>query len=279
MDHRLAVHTLARRYCEEQHALWARKYFDLEGHRPHARHDYSPEAYDTFPRYLILEAILQAVEEIRPEAPEDVEPLVGLLSDAASTAATSSTLSLSNEIAISAMEDERQKFTNYIRNLSGEEIEAAEPLPHRRTLTAHERNDLWEALRSAWNVGGAYWHPHRIQTAAEGVLAFHTDYFDSSKVTFLATALAERGVRHVFELREGGQDGLELGLDLLQPFYNGLEGYWTSAGVDWLVYASHESAVTIAGDWLVNAFRAKFRECDNHQYGGPSRDVGFTERN
>jgi pyrrolidone-carboxylate peptidase len=31
---------------------------------------------------------------------------------------------------------------------------------------------------------------------------------------------------------------------------NGLEGYWTTLGVEWLIYASHESTLTVAGTLL-----------------------------
>ena len=35
------------------------------------------------------------------------------------------------------------------------------------------------------------------------------------------------------------------------PYYNGAEGYWCSQDMDWIVYASHESSITIGG-WLLD---------------------------
>jgi hypothetical protein len=44
----------------------------------------------------------------------------------------------------------------------------------------------------------------------------------------------------------GGFD-YEMDLELFEPYYNGDEGCWTSENIDWLVYASHERSLTVAG--------------------------------
>lgn len=45
----------------------------------------------------------------------------------------------------------------------------------------------------------------------------------------------------------------EIELPELRPSYTGAEGFWTDRTFDWLVYASHESSVTIAGKRLLPA--------------------------
>ena len=47
------------------------------------------------------------------------------------------------------------------------------------------------------------------------------------------------------------------------------EQYSTSEPSDWLVYASHESSITIAGDWLTAIFKEKWPEWMQHTYQGP----------
>jgi hypothetical protein len=101
-----------------------------------------------------------------------------------------------------------------------------------------------------------------------GILAFHTDYFDR-KEEILRSLLRERGINRIWELREFGDDEYELDLALFLPQYNFAEGYWTSLHSDWLVYASHEASITLAGDWLVAGFRRIAPDCDCYQYGGP----------
>ena len=52
----------------------------------------------------------------------------------------------------------------------------------------------------------------------------------------------------------------ELDLELFEPVYTGAEGSWTDSSFDWLVYASHESSVTVAGARLLPAFQQAFPE-------------------
>ena len=71
------------------------------------------------------------------------------------------------------------------------------------------------------------------------------------------------------ELREFGEWGCEQSVSALEPAYTGEEGYWTSSSSDWLIYASHESSISLAGEWLVASFGQRFPQCDRFSYGGP----------
>jgi hypothetical protein len=70
---------------------------------------------------------------------------------------------------------------------------------------------------------------------------------------WLQDTLAARGIERVWELREYGPE-YEQDVALFKPFYNGAEGYWSSGDMDWVVYASHESSVTVAG-WLLQELK------------------------
>lgn len=71
----------------------------------------------------------------------------------------------------------------------------------------------------------------------------------------------------VWELRELETDtNKEIDLALLEPVYTGAEGYWTDASLDWLVYASHESSVTVAGERLLPELRRRWPDWRRHLY-------------
>jgi hypothetical protein len=67
--------------------------------------------------------------------------------------------------------------------------------------------------------------------------------------------LAESGIERVWELREYGPE-YEIDLWLLEPSYTGAEGFWTPDDMDWLIYASHESTITVTGSWLLPRIQA-----------------------
>jgi hypothetical protein len=63
----------------------------------------------------------------------------------------------------------------------------------------------------------------------------------------------------LWELRELGTDvDCELDLELFAPAYTGAEAFWTDRSFDWLIYASHESSVTVTGVRLLPAFKRAF---------------------
>jgi hypothetical protein len=57
------------------------------------------------------------------------------------------------------------------------------------------------------------------------------------------------GVDRVWELREYGPEYVH-DVENIDPTYNGAEGFWTSFKADWLIYASHELFIAVAGPLL-----------------------------
>jgi hypothetical protein len=51
-----------------------------------------------------------------------------------------------------------------------------------------------------------------------------------------------------------------------EPYYNGAEGLWCDSNFDWIVYASHESSITIGG-WLLPEIQAVWSNWQEHLYG------------
>ena len=79
MDFRDALHTVARRHCIERHAFWAEAYCHLQANAratmsvDELNWSYTDEAYATFPRYLVWEAILAEVERLEKRSAPTIE--------------------------------------------------------------------------------------------------------------------------------------------------------------------------------------------------------------
>lgn len=232
--------------------------------------EYSDQALATFPRYLVWEAIRDEVERIEPQTFSNLNALRDGLVAAGWRAQTMMTLNPALVSVEATMAEERKQFEDLVRSLPESHLDAVEPLPLRRVLGKEELQQLWETVNARWEVNpGHYWWPLREGPQPLDVIAFHTDWFDGEKVAILRAELISHGVDRIRELREFGEWGCEQGIGRFEPTYNGEEGYWTSAELDWLVYASHESSITLAGEWLVRTFRQRFPECDRFAYAGP----------
>jgi len=57
-------------------------------------------------------------------------------------------------------------------------------------------------------------------------------------------------------------------VSLFQPYYNGAEGYWSSDGLDWIIYASHESSVTVGG-WLLEEVKQAWSDWNSRIWTSP----------
>ena len=91
-------------------------------------------------------------------------------------------------------------------------------------------------------------------------MAFHTEFFDKMwGCELLHEILIKQGITEVFQLNEFGPPDYEIALSILKPRCARLgEQYSPSEAADWVVYASHESSITIAGDSLAGFFREKW---------------------
>jgi len=289
MDARTALHTAARRYCEDRYSDWAHTYGELEA-KENAQienkfkpgWDYSEEAYGVFPRYRIDKAIRIEVERLAPESSNSLEELRSQLICACEIAEGRLRTELKNEIARKALREESEDYKTYIRILSEGDLLSIAPLPFRRVLTTTESEGLRNQLGMTWGIGEGYWFPLRDGPAPPNILAFHVEYFKAiNGIVLLQDALSRRSISRVFELHEFGPDepDYEIELSIFDPAYRwGGEQYCTGAGADWVVYASHESSVTIGGDWLMEMLKEKWPECAQHTYLGPysTRDLRGT---
>lgn len=133
-----------------------------------------------------------------------------------------------------------------------------------RSLTESERTEVWKRLQERWSVENTYWYPLRDTEMAANVIAFEAEWFFSQiSLEMLQGILRIREITRIWELREGGAV-YEMDYQLLDPVYDGEEGYWTSQDMDWLLYVSHESSLTVAGDWFISAIQALWPQWHHH---------------
>jgi hypothetical protein len=261
----------------ERHARWAGAFGELQANAraivtiDQLKWTYTDEAYTTFPRYLVWEAILAEVERLETRSAPTISAFREALMSAGWRAKTM--LTINPELpptALAAMAEEREEFARFVQSVPESQLETVEPLQLRRVFGEEELRRLWEGLDSRWDLKKHhYWWPLREGTIPAEVLTFHTDWLDETKVAAVREILISHGISRVWELREFGEWGCEQSVMTLQPVYTGEEGFWTSASSDWLVYASHESSITLAGEWLVASFRQRYPDCDQFSYGGP----------
>ncbi len=280
MNVKTALHTAARRYCQERFSDWLHSYNELQAKEEYQVEnlfkpgwDYSEEAYKIFPRYRLDGAIQVEVERLTPNSYTSLEELRVQLLRACDPALVRLRAELSEPIAQEALREEANDYREYIQVLNEPDLTNIAPLPFRRVITEQESKKLWGQLKEVWDIGGDYWFPLRKGHLPPHVITFHSDYFGKmGGAQLLREALEMRGITRIYQLQEFGspEPEYEIELSILKPAYsNGGEQYSTSDRTDWVVYASHESSITVCGEWLTDVFKQKWPEWGQRAYGGP----------
>lgn len=262
------LHTAARRYCSEHFRLWAKRYQRLsDAGRGRRGHGYTEEAYRTFPRYQVLDAIRTDVERLTGSDLQDLDEARELFALAGLTAENEFT-SYDSPEAQAAVQEEREAFAAFVREVPVSVLSAVDPLPYARVLSPEESEKVWASVAQTWGLdAGRYWYP-LAETDLDGVEAFQDSHFlKAIPPEWFGTVLSGRGINRVWELREYGPE-YELDASALEPHYNGAEGFWTSADLDWLIYASHESSITVGG-WMLDEVKEAWPEWERYIWTTP----------
>ncbi|MCE9534118.1 MAG: hypothetical protein K8T89_23815 [Planctomycetes bacterium] len=253
MEPAFALHTAARRYCLDQYAFWHKQMTDIARREADATREILDSVAAIVSRYNVLNAIRIELERIEPAKLNGLGDTRKLLILAGELADDIFTQGPTREVERKATEEERAAFAAYIRSLSLSSLSEVASLPYRRVLTDEESKSIWPRFRTQWQIGDGYWYPLADCTLPD-VVAFNASAFEvEMPVARLQSILTAHGISRVWELREFGPE-YEQDILLFEPFYNGAEGYWSSAELDWLIYASHESSVTVAG-WLLHELK------------------------
>ncbi len=169
------------------------------------------------------------------------------------------------------MQEQRDRFCAYIIALDPDALREIQPLPYRRLLNASEKRHILVRLDERWEANDHFnWYPLKAISRSQDVLALQAEWFNVRVTTErLHHLLGERRVQRVWALAEGGNaPAYEMDSVLIDPVYGGDECYWTAGDMDWLLYTSHESAITVAGEWFVTAVKVIWPDWYEHVYEG-----------
>ena len=254
------LHTLARRTCMARFDHWARTYGELaQAGGDRNGFDYTDEAYATFPRYNVLQAVLDGVEALDADALPPLETLRDLLIEAATTASSSLTIPAENPSSRRAMAEEREILAKIFRTVGEPELAEVEPLFFRRVLSPDETQSWRLTIETAWGAGDDYWYPLGHKTHPSLVALDLEDLDQEALQRRMRRFFADNGAERIIELREDGVS-YALQADAAELAYTGAEGFWTSVAGDWIVYCSHEGTITFGGvmaDELGPEYQAK----------------------
>ncbi len=215
---------------------------------------YTDEALYIFPRYMLLNAILVEVERYRPGDFLTLNEAKRFFCLIAAETQSESTQPHENKIECKAIDEERYALCKFIEQLNEQDLSSVEPLFYSRVLSEKESNSIWEKLSSRWEIPKWYWYPLAIDKP-DNVEAFQDSYFEKEVgAEKLQEILSSRGIEKVWEIREYGAN-YKLELSIFEPNYSGAEGFWCDENFDWIIYASHESSITVGG-WLLPEIQA-----------------------
>jgi hypothetical protein len=258
-----ALHTAARRFCIEQDTYWIGEYQKLQS--------FSELSYKLFPRYRLAQATLIEIERVTPNQSSALDQMRKTLEAAGENALTPLLDEFKGKtLSVAALKDQALAYAKFIEGLSSRELERVEPLPYRRVLSQEESVSLWQSLESRWSIRGqGYgWYPISDAAAPEGAVAVHEELWrERGGDGLLLRFLEAHAVQRCFLIRELGPPDYEIERSIVTPYYDGSELFLTNND-DWILYASHESSMTLVGS-LADFFRSAWPDCDQLSYNGP----------
>ena len=265
------LHTAIRRYCMERYSYWTKQYADLvSAGKNRSGYEYTKEALCTFPRYNVLNAILVEVERHRPADFTSLEEAKRVLMAVAANAQSIFTQPPNGNLEQQAMNEEREALNNFIATIKENDLSSVEPLFYRRVLTAEEGDIIWDTLRTNWDISNGYWYP-LANRKREDIEAFQDTYFEKEVgPEKLRTIFRTHGIGTLWEMREDGINH-ELEISVFEPYYDGNEGYWCDSSFEWIVYASHESSITVGG-WLLPELKSVWANWEQRVWTTPFFD-------
>jgi hypothetical protein len=273
MDDRAALVRAALRYCiyasqDVRDRIYSgRSFTDV-----YARDPYNDPGWRALSARLASLIDMQAaVESLHDEASLTPDSLRARLVELGCTTPHVWRVGVPTEQEERAIAEERERFCSYIQQLTADDLQRDSMVyvPSERELTQRERNRIWARLRRRWGVErNSTWYPliPYPTPPPPHILAFQADWFAwDVPLSALRGVLKSRRVRRVWQLRNTRpDDAKELDVALIIP--EGYETFWTSDKMDWLIYSSHESSLTIGGEWLLNAVKQAWPAWSEHLY-------------
>jgi hypothetical protein len=232
--------TLARRYCIDNIHYWTNYYAINKG--KDLKYDYK-----IFPRYQTSEAILNDIETLVGKDFESVEQCFSELKVFGVTSQSPFTTGKLNELQIKSIKDARQKFKDYINQITVEQFGNVEPLPYKRRMLEEEANKVRENLLKYWGFDGSYWEPLN-SSSPKPFYFFDKEKLSDEDFEKLKDIVLEKASFRIYEISETRKD-YEIDKTEFEP--NCYEIIYTGKEFDWIFYGSHEGTIAFGGDWLL----------------------------
>lgn len=247
-----AIITAARRYCLDNHSFWIDKYSQVCS----GKTNYSDRDYDIFPRYNVLNAILQGVEILVGQSFSSVDNCKTELKHVGLTSKSLFTTGKQNTIESDAIQDERTKFVKYIDSITNSDLDQIEQLPYRRKLKDEEAKLIRKQLLETWNYDGSYWEPLQRSSPKPSVYLMKENVTNND-IEKIIQAILERADKKILCISEDRID-CEIEIDSYNPDL--YETICCDKNFDWVVYGSHESTIAFGGTWLIDIVEKIFAD-------------------
>lgn len=269
-----ALLAFARQYLISRHGQWVEEYKRPEYQRGPVG-DYSDAAKNVYPRYNVLQAMLDAVERFTASDLGALDEARRRIVQAGMEAQSPFTERPGGRIQKAAMDEERTLFSAFLDGIDRSTLREPPQVPYRLTLSQDEVQTLLGEAQRRWGLTRAAWFPIAGDRPA-GVEVFDTTKSaEGALEEVLRRALVEQQIERLIEIREWGASH-ELDLTCAQLYYNGAEALFMDSSLTWLVYASHESTVTIGGTALLQAIASEWPEWRDSLWTGWSWMPGGT---
>jgi len=260
----------SRRYCIYNGAFWDRQGSEL-GEKNIYRYSKTKEfifyqAEETSNasfREEILRTILNEIEKIIPENFKTIEELKEYI------ICTSENVKIDEKKYIfepykiemkkvmhNAIEDEKEKFKNFIMALDEEELQNVKPLFYRRVFSEEEGKTIKKSLIETYK---------KLTCSKKDVLCGNCLYIDKElPPQILRNIFINRGIKKLYEIHIGKNIYHEIDVSIFDPYdVSQSDRYWSSCDMDWVIFADHEESIYIRGGWLIEAITSEVPKAHN----------------
>ena len=265
--------TEARRYCMENYTSWSKRY---SNETSGCNNPYSDNDCNLFPRYLVLQAMLQGVQTIVGQEFDSFDKCKDKLKKIALESHTMFTINdyselhllgkrfkdfkingEQNQIERNAIQDERIKFKNFITELTPDSVIETEPLPYERKLSEEESESVREQLLQVWNVDSGYWEPLEKKSPLPTVFLMTDSISETDKEEIEKTIIHLVRGNRFYEINEDGDD---YEMETASVDIELYESIICDQTYQWVVYGSHESTIAFGGKPLIDKVRELFAD-------------------
>jgi hypothetical protein len=251
MDINNKLITLAQKYCKDNYVYWVDKYQkERTGNDFPYTYTYTDADYDLFSRYIKLSAISRGVELLVGKKYRFFNLCQQSLLCAADFR-DSFADNLTNEIQKMAMDDEKQKYRDFILSHSEDNLLNMEVkrIKYKRLLAEHESKKVRKILSEKWGYDG-YWHP-LIEGDTPANVLFLMDKYILPSEQLIIDVVKGISLKKYYAIDEGRCDYKQSIENFNLHLYQGSETFCCDETFEWVVYGSHEGTISFGGAMLI----------------------------